>query len=628
MCGIAGVYAITDNGRSRFDLVEGATALLTRRGPDIKRTVHVGRACLGHARLSVIDLSEAASQPFTDATGRYSIVYNGEIYNFRQLRSGLEAKGYQFKTDSDTEVILYQFIESGYDCLSKFTGFFAFAIYDNKEETLFVARDRMGQKPLLYYHGHDYFVFASEMKAIMALGVPRELDMASLCMYLQFNYIPSPNSIFTDVRKLEQGHYLTIKGGHVKDVCYYTIPHVYSYLTVPDYETAQHQLRELIGQSVCERLVSDVPLGAFLSGGIDSSVIVAEAAKYVDNLSTFSIGYADEPFFDETKYAQLVADKFHTNHHVFRLTNNDLYEHLHTVLDYLDEPFADSSAIAVNILSYYTRQHVTVALSGDGADEMFGGYNKHAAHLMAIRNGLGMSLVKMASPLCKLFPQSRNTLFGNRMRQLRRLADGLKLDAKSRYLAWASLMGEHDALALLDNKVLPQQLNKRNLAITSNIRHDNNIIDILHTDMQLVLVSDMLFKVDMMSMAESLEVRSPFLDHRIVNYAFSLPPEYLINNKMRKRILQDAYRSQLPPQLYCRPKHGFEVPMLKWFRGELKSVIETEYLQPEFIREQNIFNSDLVQEMLQKLNSKSPGDAVANIWALIVFQHWWKKNML
>ncbi|MBR5168016.1 MAG: asparagine synthase (glutamine-hydrolyzing) [Salinivirgaceae bacterium] len=628
MCGIAGVYAITDEGRSRFELVEQATGLLSRRGPDTKRSANIGRACLGHARLSVIDLSEAASQPFTDATGRYTIVYNGEIYNYRQLRSGLEAKGYQFKTDSDTEVVLYQYIESGHECLSKFTGFFAFALYDSRDETLFIARDRMGQKPLLYYHGHDYIAFASEMKAIMALGVPRELDMTSLCMYLRFNYIPSPNSIFADVRKLEQGHYLTIKNGHVKDVCYYTIPHVYSYLSAPDYETAQHQLRELIGQSVCERLVSDVPLGAFLSGGIDSSVIVAEAAKHVDNLSTFSIGYADEPFFDETKYAQLVADKFHTNHHVFRLTNNDLYEHLHTVLDYIDEPFADSSAIAVNILSHYTRQHVTVALSGDGADEMFGGYNKHTAHLRAIRNNLGMSMVKMASPLYNLFPQSRNTLFGNRMRQLRRLADGLKLDAKNRYLAWASLMGEHDALALLNNKVLPQQLNKRNLAITSNIRHENNIIDILHADMQLVLVSDMLFKVDMMSMAESLEVRSPFLDHRIVNFAFSLPPEYLINNKMRKRIVQDAYRSQLPPQLYCRPKHGFEVPMLKWFRGELKSVIETDYLQPDFIREQNIFNPDLVQKMLQKLNSKSPGDAVANIWALIVFQHWWKKNML
>lgn len=628
MCGITGVYAITDEGKQRFSFVEKATKVLSKRGPDCQQIFTEKRVCLGHARLSVIDLSEAAKQPFSDVTGRYTIVYNGEVYNFRTLRKNLEAKGHTFKTDSDTEVVLYQYIEDGFECLEKFNGFFAFAIYDNLTETLFVARDRMGQKPLLYYHGYDYIAFASEMKALLALGIPRNLDMTSLCMYLQFNYIPLPNSIFTDVKKLQQGHYLLIKNGNIKDVCYYSIPHIYSYLHAPNYDDAMQKLRTLIGESVADRLVSDVPLGAFLSGGIDSSVIVAEATKHIDRLDTFSIGYADEPFFDETKYAQLVADKFHTNHHVFKLTNNDLYEHLHSVLDYIDEPFADSSAIALNILSHYTRKQATVALSGDGADEMFAGYNKHLAHLRAINGGFGMQLVKMGSPLYKLFPQSRNTFISNIMRQLTRLSSGLKLDAKSRYLAWASVMEEEQALQLINNKILPQELNKRKMSITSNLRHDNFIVDVLHTDMQLVLVSDMLFKVDMMSMAESLEVRSPFLDYRIVNFVFSLPPEYLINNKIRKRILQDAYRDQLPTELYCRPKHGFEVPMLTWFRGELRSAIENDYLNLEFIREQNIFNPQKVQQLLAKLYSKSPADAVANVWALVVFQHWWKKNML
>lgn len=628
MCGIAGIYAITPEGAGKFSLMKNAVSLLSQRGPDCQR-IHTGkRVCMGHARLSVIDLSAEASQPMQDATGRYTIVYNGEVYNFRQLRERLVEKGYKFATSSDSEVVLYQYINDGPKCLDKFVGFFAFAIYDKLDDVLFIARDRMGQKPLLYYQGHDSFVFASEMKALMALGIPRKLDVTSLFAYLQFNYIPSPDTIFENVKKLNPGHYLYISKGQVKEVRYYSIPYNYSNLEVMDYEHAQRMLRELIEQSVAERLVSDVPLGAFLSGGIDSSVIVAEASKHVDNLSTFSIGYADEPFFDETHYAQLVADKFHTNHHVFKLTNNDLYECLYRVLDYLDEPFADSSAIAVNILSRETRKHVTVALSGDGADEVFGGYNKHLAHYKALHGGIATALVRMASPLYGMLPQSRNTKLSNKIRQLNRFAKGLKLSEQDRYMAWASLMDEDTAYLMLNRKVLMQENTRRKFNIINCIRDDKQIGDILYADMQLVLVSDMLFKVDMMSMAESLEVRSPFLDHRLVNFAFSLPCNYLVNSRRRKMILQDAYRQQLPYELYNRPKHGFEVPLLGWFKGELKSTIDNDYLNDDFIREQNIFNPEMVQQLKQQLHSKSPGDSQAHIWALVVFQHWWKKYML
>lgn len=628
MCGIAGIYAITSEGEKLFPSMYKAVSLMSKRGPDCQHVYSDSKICLGHARLSVIDLSDSASQPLHDSTGRYTIVYNGEVYNYRRLREKLADKGYSFKTNSDTEVILYQYINDGPKCLDKFVGFFAFAIYDKVEDSLFIARDRMGQKPLLYYQGHDSFVFASEMKSLMELGIPRKLDMTSLCAYFQFNYIPSPNCIFENVHKLNPGHYLEIKSGQVKEVRYYSIPYNYSNLEVVDYEDAQKRLRSYIEQSVVDRLVSDVPLGAFLSGGIDSSVIVAEASKHIDNLSTFSIGYADEPFFDETRYAQLVADKFHTNHHVFKLTNNDLYDSLNDVLDYIDEPFADSSAIAVNILSQQTRKHVTVALSGDGADEVFGGYNKHLAHLRALQGGLGVSLLKMAHPLIKMFPQSRNSRIGNRMRQLNRLAKGLKLNEHDRYLAWASLMDEDEACLLLNRKVLLQENNRRKLNIVNCIRDDKQIGDILYADMQLVLVGDMLFKVDMMSMAQSLEVRSPFLDHRLVNFAFSLPSDYLVKGNMRKMILQDAYRQILPAELYRRPKHGFEVPLLNWFRGELRSTIETDYLNEDFIREQGIFNPEMVKSMMQQLQSNSPGDVQAHIWALIVFQHWWKKYMV
>lgn len=628
MCGIAGVYAITAAGADKFKLMEKAVGLMSRRGPDCQRVFSGKRICMGHARLSVIDLSENANQPMQDSSGRYTIVYNGEVFNFRQLRDKLVDKGYKFKSVSDAEVVLYQYINDGPKCLDKFVGFFAFAIYDKLDDVLFVARDRMGQKPLLYWQGHDSIVFASEMKAMMALDIPRKLDMTSLFAYLQFNYIPSPDTIFENVKKLNPGHYLMVSNGQTKEVRYYSIPYNYSNLEVMDYEHAQRMLRELIEQSVTERLEADVPLGAFLSGGIDSSVIVAEASKHIDRLDTFSIGYADEPFFDETRYAQLVADKFHTNHHVFKLTNNDLFECLYNVLDYLDEPFADSSAIAVNILSRETRKHVTVALSGDGADEVFGGYNKHLAHYRALNGGLSNTLVKLASPLYGLLPQSRNTKISNKIRQLSRFAKGLKLSEQDRYMAWASLMDEDTASRMLNRKVLIQDNNRRKFNIISCIRDDKQIGDILYADMQLVLVSDMLFKVDMMSMAESLEVRSPFLDHRLVNFAFSLPCNYLVNRRKRKMILQDAYRQQLPYELYNRPKHGFEVPLLNWFRGELRSTIETDYLNDSFIREQNIFNPEMVRQLKSQMLSKSPGDSPAHIWALIVFQHWWKKYML
>lgn len=625
MCGIVGIYAKQPQGKTNFSLVSNAVATMTKRGPDCQHIFTNEKICFGHARLSVIDLANAASQPMHDITGRYTIIYNGEVYNFLHLRNNLQKKGYKFKTDTDTEVILYSYIDEGAACLNKLNGFFAFAIYDSQEDILFIARDRVGQKPLLFYSNDDSFCFASEMKALIALEIPRKLDMNSLSMYLQYNYIPSPNTIFENVEKLDPGTYLTITKGKTMAVRYYNIPYNYSNFESISYDDAQATLRSLLELSVVDRMIADVPLGAFLSGGIDSSVVVAEASKYVKKLDTFSIGYADEPFFDETRYAQLVADKFKTNHHVFKLTNNDLFDNLYNVLDYIDEPFADSSAIAVNILSRETRKHVTVALSGDGADELLGGYNKHSAHLRAIESNSFNMMIKTLHSLSKNMPQSRNSYFGNRIRQINRYADGLKHNYKDRYIAWASLMNAEKAQSLINNNISKQELNKRETNITDCIRNANQIKDILYADMHLVLVSDMLFKVDMMSMANSLEVRNPFLDYRIINFIFSLPDNYLINKNMRKRVLRDAYKDVLPAELYRRPKHGFEVPLLNWFKGELKSTIENDYLNDEFIREQKIFNPEQVKLLLAQLQSNNPGDVQAHIWALIVFQHWWKK---
>jgi len=349
------------------------------------------------------------------------------------------------------------------------------------------------------------------------------------------------------------------------------------------------------------------------------------ASQYIDKLNTFSIGYADEPFFDETSYAELVALKYNTNHTVFKLSNNDLYGNLHKVLDYTDEPYADSSALAVNILSMHTRKHVKVALSGDGADELFAGYLKHSAELKIRNGGFLLNLVKCSTPLLSLLPQSRNSKLGNLNRQLVRFGKGMQLNNKERYWRWCGYADEND----IDNIFIPE-INKNNYLqrkneILGHISPKGNFNEVLYTDMHMVLQNDMLVKVDMMSMENALEVRVPFLDYNVVNFAFTLPVDYKIRNNFRKCIVQDAFRSYLPKELYKRPKHGFEVPLLKWFRTELKSLITDDLLNDGFIEQQQIFDVSEINKLKQKIFSNNPEDAVARVWGLIVFQYWWKK---
>jgi len=627
MCGIAGIYAFNKQGESFFNKMEASVATLQQRGPDNSAVVIKNKACLGHARLSIIDLSNAASQPLSDITGRYTIIFNGEIYNFKEIREQLKKKGLPLRTQSDTEVLLYLYIIEGPKCLKKLNGFFAFAIHDSREDTLFIARDRIGIKPLLYYRDRNKLLFASEMKALIKLGIPKVIDKTSISEYFQFNYIPSPFTIFEGVHKLPPGHFLLIQNNQVNEEKYYSINYNRSKNTILSYTEAQDELKRLMQESIRLRMIADVPLGAFLSGGIDSSVIVAEASKQTDKLNTFSIGFKDEPYFDETHYAEKVAEKFQTNHQSFKLTTNELYENLHGVLNYIDEPFADSSALAVHILSMHTRKHVTVSLSGDGADELFSGYNKHKAHFHALNRGGKSALIKMGYPLWKALPKSRNSKGANTIRQLERYANGLKLDQKERYWKWAALQSEDRANEMLKFQVQLNELKVRKNNILKHLLPVQSMSDILYTDMQLVLVSDMLHKVDSMSMANSLEVRTPFLDHNIVDFIFSLPDNYKINAKMRKRILQDAYRNELPQELYQRPKQGFEVPLSRWFKTELKDEILNDYLNIDYLENQGIFNVKEIDNIKKIFFSNNPGDTQSQLWALLVFQHWWRKYM-
>jgi asparagine synthase (glutamine-hydrolysing) len=631
MCGITGIFAFNLVGKVHKINITNATMALAKRGPD-NQDIHLDEwVALGHRRLSIIDTRDIAHQPMWDESKRYCIIFNGEIFNYRELRQALQAKGVSFFSESDTEVLLKLYIHEGDSCLSGLNGFFSFCIYDREEQSLFLARDRYGIKPLLYLFDDDKFIFASEMKAMVEYGIDKQLDYSSLYNFLQLNYIPAPDSIFLHVKKLLPGHFMRVKRQEVVVQKYYDIPYDPAGSEKNDltYEQAKQKLKSLLDASVQRRLVADVPVGAFLSGGIDSSVVTALASKHKPDLHTFSIGYRDEKFFDETSYAQLVAKKFNTQHTVFSLTNQDLFSHVHTILDYLDEPFADSSAIAVYILSKETRKHATVALSGDGADELLAGYNKHAAHYRLLQPGAADRLALGLAPLMDWMPQSRNNPLSNSVRQLMRFREGSHLSGGDRYWRWASLASKDEALRLLHpdlrvNFFLKDYVGRRK-SILSAIPENESLNDILFTDMKLVLANDMLTKVDLMSMANSLEVRVPFLDYEVVNFVFSLPASYKINRSMRKRILQDSFQDILPKELYNRPKKGFEVPLLKWLRTDMKSLIMDDLLSPKLIEEQALFSFSEVENLKKQLFSNSPGDVHARIWGLIVFQWWWKK---
>lgn len=626
MCGITGIYKFSKKNVSFTEKLEDSIQALSKRGPDARGSFRAGSAYLGHARLSIIDTSNAANQPFSDASGRFTIVFNGEFFNYQPYRRELEQQGIAFRTHSDTEVLLQLYIKYGAACLEMINGFFALAIYDAQADSLFLARDRYGKKPLVVWEDTDCVLFASEMKALLAYGIPRKIDIESLYHYLQLNYIPQPHSILQGVRKLPAGHYIILKNGaKVDEQCWYKIEPKYQSLI---YSEASSQLIDLMTDAVRLRMIADVPLGAFLSGGIDSSVIVALASQQTKHLNTFSIGYKDHPFFDETRYAEIVAKKYQTNHTVFKLGNDDLLDSLFSTLEYLDEPFADSSALAVNILSHHTRKQVTVALSGDGADELFAGYNKHAAHLRAMHASFANRLIRLSAPLLHCMPQSRNNPITNKLRQLARYSNGLQKSASERYWHWCSISSETEVNDLLTVSVQTEIANARKQHIVACIEHADSMNEILLGDVQLVLQGDMLVKVDLLSMANSLEVRCPFLDYRVVNFAFGLPDSYKIDHQMKKKIVQDAFRNLLPEELYCRPKHGFEVPLLDWLRNDLSLLIKDDLLADDFIVEQGLFNCGAVKKLLAQLHSSNAGDAAARVWALVVFQYWYKKTML
>jgi asparagine synthase (glutamine-hydrolysing) len=520
---------------------------------------------------------------------------------------------------------LYQ--EEGLEFLKKLNGFFALALYDSRNDTLILARDKYGIKPLLFLHNEDGVVFSSEMKALLEAVEPQELDHSSLRMYFRLTFIPPPYSIFKNIQKLIPGCYLIIQSGKVEKHCYFTpgLNRQQPEKTL-SYPEACTELHRLLHDSVERQLISDVPIGCFLSGGIDSSIISTLAAKYVTKLKTFSIGFRDEPYYDETAFAEIVAKKIGSDHISFSLTNDDLFSAVEGMLNYIDEPFADSSALAVYVLSGETAKHVTVALSGDGADEMFGGYNRHMAEYRIRRKPFSDVFLSPASFFLNVLPASRNGLLADTVRKTRKYLLVKGMSPAERYMYLSSFNDFATVERMVISYGLHPDFEARWKSLSAEIGNTGKgIEDVMLSDMQLLLPGDMLPKVDMMSMAHSLEVRPPFLDDAVVHFAFSIPTEFKISGKNNKRILRDTFRQELPSEILSRNKHGFEVPMNTWFRGEMRPMIDRYLQSSDFIDKQKLFRHDVINAYVHKALTTKHHDLQSFIWSLLVFQHWYEK---
>ncbi len=625
MSAITGAYAFNEKGKTYLDKINDAVKTLNRRGPDGSGTFRHENVVLGHTRLAIIDLSTEASQPFTSSDGQYTLVIDGEILNYRELRKELEGQGVKFQSQSDREVLIALYSREKEKCLPKLNGAFAFVIYDKTAGTIFMARDRYGEKPLHYYFDTDVLIFGSEMKAIFAFGISKSISLNIVADYLHLNYVPQ----FRDA-VIEQS-YVHKKGVYTivdnKDSSYansnrwYGLPQPSEEYLIPTYEDATKTVRELVDNAVQLRLVPDVKVGVFLSGGLDSSIITALAAKDNHKIDTFSIGFPDEKYFDETKYATQVAKHLNTNHHVFSISNNDFLNSLNSFFETLDEPFADSSALALNILAKETKKHVKVALTGDGADELFAGSNKHEAEFNIRLHDFKSSFIKTGLPLWNILPGNRASIFKNKVRQLRKFAIGANLSAADRYWNWAG----HASTAELQKLLITGEFyvnDKNKRVFTSGITQDGDLNEILRADMELVLEGNLNVKMDRMSMLNGLAVRSPFLDHNVVDYVMQLPATYKIQAGKRKRILKDSFAGLLPAEIYTRKKKGFDIPLQKWLNNELSGMIE-ELLNEKFLKEQNIFHAEEVSNIRKQLQSNNPGNSVARVWGLLVFQKYW-----
>jgi asparagine synthase (glutamine-hydrolysing) len=634
MCGICGKLR-TDGKSVDEGMLRKMTSVLSHRGPD-DGGVHISaqgatagsqvNIGLGHRRLSIIDLSAAGRQPMSNEDKSIWIVFNGEIYNFQSLRAELESKGHRFHSHTDTEAIIHLYEEEGIDTVKRLVGMFAFALWDERKQTLLLCRDHIGIKPLVYSWDGNTLVFASEIKGILEdTDVKREMDWDALNLYLTFNYIPAPYTIFKSIRKLSPGHILVFQNGEVREDAYWNIdlnPRVRS--TEMDFDACKRELFKTLEEAVRMQMIADVPLGAFLSGGIDSSIIVGLMARNSSRpVETYTIGYKDMPMFDETAYARDVALLNRTDHHEIKLDARDIMQAVPQVLASFDEPFGDSSAVPTFVVSRETRKGVTVALSGDGGDELFAGYRMYKGEDWYRGYRLLPSFLRkqLIEPFLMSLSDSRDEKFSEYVRRSKKFVRGAKDTFAERVFTLNEIFSRDLRRVILhDSKTADYDLGMKLTASRLNEMHDGHINSMLYADLKQSLPGDMLTKVDAMSMFHALEVRVPLLDHRVCELAFSMRGDWKLHNGKSKYVLVETFKDILPPSLHNRPKWGFEMPISKWLKTDLRYLIE-KYLSKDFITRQGIFNYAAIEELVNNLMSNRV-DTSWHIWNLIVFQVW------
>ncbi len=586
MCGICGEIRLDGAGAVSLSTIKTMAGLIRRRGPDAEGfyLADPPMAGLGHRRLSIIDLA-GGKQPMGNEDGSVQVSFNGEIYNFKELRKDLVSRGHEFRTDSDTEVIAHQYEEDGPDCALKFNGMFALAIWDQKSRSLFLARDRLGIKPLYYAVEGARFLFASEIKPLLAaMERTPEIDPSSVWAYLAVQYAPTPRTLFKGISELGPGRRLVVSDGEVKEDKYWSLPQ-----GPPDLRgrEAEEELLELLSDSVRLRLIADVPLGAFLSGGIDSTTLVGLMRRHKgEGLKTFSVDFQADlgaGEVNETKWSSLAARTFATEHHSLTVSARDMIDALPEVVSRLDDLIADPAVIPTYLVSRFARQSVTVALSGEGGDELFGGYQRYAL------GSLATYYRPIPGPLRRLLFEAPFA----RAPGMRRVRKGLRAigekDPAARHLAWLLVMPPD----LIGSITGDPAAGRATLDIFRDLfagqKKTFDLDRTLRTDLVTWLPDDLLTKVDRASMAVGLEARVPFLDHRMVELALRIPPEEKIKRLGRKLVLKRAVKGLVPEAISAREKAGFTLPLDAWFRKELKEMV-TDLLSPGKLKEDGLLD--------------------------------------
>jgi asparagine synthase (glutamine-hydrolysing) len=624
MCGIVG-YVNNGSRAVEREILARMNHEIIHRGPDEDGFFVKENVGLAMRRLAIIDL-KGGQQPIFNSDKTKAIVFNGEIYNFQELREDLIKRGHSFYTKCDTEVIIHLFDEYGTDCVNYLRGMFAFAIWDETEKSLFIARDRVGKKPLLYSHQpNGDLIFGSEFQALLAHpSISREVDFEAIDSYLSYLCVPAPQTAFKQIRKLEPAHWMLWKNGEVKTHRYW-LPDFSKKIKISEPEAIEETTR-ILREATKMRMIAEVPLGAFLSGGVDSSTIVALMAEVSEKpVKTFSIGF-EEQDFSELKYAKIVANHVGAEYHEFIVRPNAL-EVLPTLIEHYGEPYADSSAIATYYVSKETRQFVTVALNGDGGDESFGGYERYLAMQMAEKyHHLPEFLRKtVIESTVSLIPTSE--LKKSRVRDAKRFLQAASLPKTERYFRWMSTFNR-EAKKEIYTKEFANTVAEQNPSVFLDKWFDKadglSILDsILLTDQMTYLPNDLLVKVDIVSMANSLEARSPFLDHKVIEFAASLPENLKVGRFETKTLLKKVAAQLVPREVIYRRKMGFGVPLGDWFRGEMKS-----FLRDILLSEKSLSRGIIKPEFIEKYvreHTESAKDHAFQIWTLLMLELWFQR---